>query len=102
MGVAGRSDAPHDGDRRAPGQAQPRARLRAIVGEVVVVPQSYRLDRVIAQLPLLDFLAFLTPGVFFGSLALAAGLIYALTILCSLYPGWLATQVQPAEALHYE
>jgi len=28
--------------------------------------------------------------------------IYALTIVCGLYPSWMATKVQPAEALHYE
>jgi putative ABC transport system permease protein len=75
-----------------------------IVGEVTVVATIGILigTAIIAQLPLLDILVFLTPGVFFGGLALAAGVIYVLTIACSLYPGWLATRVKPAEALHYE
>jgi ABC-type lipoprotein release transport system permease subunit len=36
------------------------------------------------------------------AMALAALTIYGLTIVSALYPSWLATQVQPAEALHYE
>jgi ABC-type lipoprotein release transport system permease subunit len=36
------------------------------------------------------------------AVALAASTIYGLTVVSALYPSWLATQVQPAEALHYE
>ena len=32
----------------------------------------------------------------------AAGLIYILVALCALYPSWLASRIQPVEALHYE
>ena len=35
---------------------------------------------------------------FIGALAT----IYALTILCGLYPSWLASRLQPADALRYE
>ena len=35
-------------------------------------------------------------------IALAAMTLYLLVLLCGLYPSWLASRVQPAEALHYE
>jgi putative ABC transport system permease protein len=28
--------------------------------------------------------------------------IYLLSLLCSLYPGWRASRLDPAQALHYE
>jgi putative ABC transport system permease protein len=54
------------------------------------------------QLPLLDLIGFITPGVYLTSLALSLGIMYGTTYLCSLFPGWLAMAVQPADALHYE
>ncbi len=40
--------------------------------------------------------------VFMASAALSAGLIYLLSLLCSLYPGWRAARLSPTQALHYE
>jgi putative ABC transport system permease protein len=40
--------------------------------------------------------------VFFGAAALSMGVIYLISLLCSLYPGWRASRLNPAEALHYE
>jgi putative ABC transport system permease protein len=40
--------------------------------------------------------------VFFASAALSAGVIYLLSLLCSLYPGWRAARLSPTQALHYE
>ena len=57
---------------------------------------------VVVQFPLLDFLGFATPKVYAYSIVISLVLIYALTAICGLYPSWLATKVQPAEALHYE
>jgi len=37
-----------------------------------------------------------------SSIGGALATIYALTLLCGLYPSWLASRVQPAAALHYE
>jgi putative ABC transport system permease protein len=34
--------------------------------------------------------------------ALSMGVIYLLSLLCSLYPGWRASRLSPTEALHYE
>ena len=42
------------------------------------------------------------PGVYAACLVGCAAIIYGLAFLCGLYPSWLATRIQPAEALHYE
>jgi putative ABC transport system permease protein len=57
---------------------------------------------VIAQLPLLGFLTLVSPVSFTIGLVGALATIYGLTLLCGLYPSWLAGRVQPAQALHYE
>jgi putative ABC transport system permease protein len=56
----------------------------------------------IVQFPLLNLIGDLKTSVYFYSIALSMILIYALTFVCGLYPGWLVTRVRPAEALHYE
>ena len=56
----------------------------------------------VAQLPLVELWDFLTPRVFLLGLTASVALIYALAVLCGLYPSWMATRVRPAEALHYE
>ncbi len=56
----------------------------------------------VLQLPLLDLIGFITPGVYLFALVLSLGLTYAITYVCSVFPGWLAMAVEPAEALHYE
>jgi putative ABC transport system permease protein len=55
----------------------------------------------VAQLPLVGQ-GFFTPSVFTIGLAAALVTIYGLTLLCALYPSWLAGRIQPAQALHYE
>jgi len=55
------------------------------------------------QFPLLNLLGRMVPGhVYALSLGLSLLLIYGFVALCGLYPSWLATRVQPAEALGYE
>jgi putative ABC transport system permease protein len=67
------------------------ATLALIVGVIVV-----------AQLPLLGIFQLVSPASFTIGLAGALATIYGLTLLCGLYPSWLAGRVQPAQALHYE
>jgi len=57
---------------------------------------------VIAQLPILGLFQVVTPLAYGVGIAAALATIYALTLVCGLYPSWLAGRVQPAEALHYE
>lgn len=56
----------------------------------------------LAQLPVLDLLPALGGGVFAAGLLLAVALMYALVLAAALYPSWLASRVQPAEALRWE
>jgi putative ABC transport system permease protein len=57
----------------------------------------------LAQLPLTGALG---PSLNWSVFAAAAGLsmfvIYLISLLCSLYPGWRASRLSPTEALHYE
>jgi putative ABC transport system permease protein len=57
---------------------------------------------IVVQFPLLNLVGFISTKVFFIGIASSLFLIYALTLVAGLYPSWLATKVQPAEALHYE
>jgi putative ABC transport system permease protein len=65
--------------------------LAVIVGLVIV-----------AQLPIIGIFRFVTPLAYGIGIVAALATIYALTLLCGLYPSWLAGRVQPAQALHYE
>ncbi|MES2152573.1 MAG: ABC transporter permease [Pseudomonadota bacterium] len=40
--------------------------------------------------------------VFCGAALLSMGVIYLISLLCSLYPGWRASRLSPTQALHYE
>lgn len=57
---------------------------------------------IVAQLPILGIFKLVTPVSYAIGLAAALATIYALTLVCGLYPSWLAGRIQPAEALHYE
>ena len=91
------------GLRRAKGATANRI-YKQILGELLIVTTFGLLigTLVVIQFPLLDFLGFATKQVYVYSLLLSLVVIYALTIICGLYPSRLATKVQPAEALHYE
>ena len=91
------------GLRRAKGASANKIHLQ-ILGELLVITTFGLLLglALVAQLPLLDFLYFISGKVYVLSILLSCALIYLLTLLCGLYPSWLATKVQPAEALHYE
>jgi len=54
------------------------------------------------QLPLLGVLSFVGTGVFVAAIVASSLVIVPFVILCALYPGWLATQVEPSRALQYE
>jgi putative ABC transport system permease protein len=67
------------------------ATLAMIVGTILIV-----------QLPILGVFRIVTPSAFTGGFIGALATIYGLTVLCGLYPSWLASRLQPAEALRYE
>jgi putative ABC transport system permease protein len=76
---------------------------KQILGELFVLTSIGLIIGVIivVQVPLLNLIG-IDAKVFAFGLTVSLVLIYALTITAGLYPSWLATKVQPAEALHYE
>jgi putative ABC transport system permease protein len=57
----------------------------------------------LVQLPLTGALGeTLNWPVFAGAVGLSMAVIYLLSLACSLYPGWRASRLDPAAALHYE
>ncbi len=91
------------GLRRAKGATARRIHAQ-ILGELAVMTSLALLAgvAVVIQLPLLDLLGFVRPGVFGASLAVSIATLYVVTVVCGLYPSRLATRVQPADALRYE
>ena len=91
------------GLRRAIGATGPAVQ-RQIVAEVAMLTTLAVIVgiAVVSQLPILGLLTVITPGAFAGGVASSLAAIYGLTVLCAMYPGWLASRVQPAHALHYE
>jgi putative ABC transport system permease protein len=91
------------GLRRAKGATATRIK-KQILGELFIIA-SFGLIAgvlVVVQFPLLDVIGFISGKVYLYSIVVSALIVYLLTTLCGLYPSWLATKVQPAEALHYE
>jgi putative ABC transport system permease protein len=91
------------GLRRALG-ATARGVSLQVLGELLAVTTAGLLlgATLAVQLPLLGVIAWIGNGVYATAMALAALTVYGLTVAAALYPSWLATQVQPAEALHDE
>jgi len=77
---------------------------RQILGELLVLTSFGLILGVVLviQFPLLDLIGFISTKVYIRGLLVSLVIIYGLTIAAGLYPSWLATKVQPAEALHYE
>jgi putative ABC transport system permease protein len=57
---------------------------------------------IVIQIPLIAPASGLSYGVVSTSMMVAALFMIVLAGACGLYPGWTATRVQPAQALHYE
>ncbi len=57
---------------------------------------------ILVQLPVIGVLSFLSWKTMFVALGFSFVLIYLLSFMSGMYPVWLATRIQPAEALHYE
>lgn len=95
---------PEIGLRRALG-ADAGAIYRQIIAEQFLLSSGAILVALLllVQLPLTGvFGESLDWGVFFGAAVLSAAVIYLLSLLCSLYPGWRAARLSPTQALHYE
>lgn len=95
---------PEIGLRRAVGASSAQI-YGQIVGEQLLlssVAMAVALA-LLVQLPITGALgASLNWQVFLTAAALSMGVIYLISLLCSLYPGWRASRLSPTEALHYE
>lgn len=57
---------------------------------------------VVLQIPILGLFPAFKASQFVAAFALAVSMMYGMTALCGLYPSWLATRIQPADALRSE
>ena len=91
------------GLRRAVGASGTHVR-RQILGEVALITTLALIAgaAIVMQLPLLGVFALVRPEVFTIGILAALATIYGITLLCGAYPSWLASTVEPAEALRYE
>ncbi|HEY2092310.1 MAG TPA: ABC transporter permease [Thermoanaerobaculia bacterium] len=91
------------GLRRALGASGAGVRAQ-VMGEVALLATlAVALGVVIVlQLPLLGFMQLVTPAEFTAGFVSALAVIYGITLLCGAYPSWLASRIEPAEALRYE
>jgi putative ABC transport system permease protein len=95
---------PEIGLRRALGATQASI-YRQIVAEQLLLSSTAMVVGLVllVQLPLTGALGdSLNWKVFFSAAALSMFVIYLISLLCALYPGWRASRLNPAEALHYE
>jgi putative ABC transport system permease protein len=91
------------GLRRAMGASGPNVHRQillevALLATIAVIAGSI----VILQLPILGAFKVVTPSAFTLGFVASLATIYALTVLCGLYPSWLASRLEPADALRYE
>ena len=56
----------------------------------------------VAQIPLIEFASFITPGVLATGAATAVLVVVGIALAAGAYPSWLATRIQPADALRDE
>jgi ABC-type antimicrobial peptide transport system, permease component len=91
------------GLRRALGASACGVR-RQILGEVALLSTLAMVVGVVVvlQLPLLGVFSVVSIPEFAAGVLVALAVIYTITLLCGAYPSWLASPVQPAEALHYD
>lgn len=91
------------GLRRAMGASGPNVH-RQILLEVVLLATMAVIagSLVVLQLPILGAFKVVSPSAFTLGFVGALATIYALTVLCGLYPSWLASRLTPADALRYE
>ncbi|MCC7264191.1 MAG: ABC transporter permease [Candidatus Latescibacteria bacterium] len=73
-----------------------------IVGEMLMLTTLAILVGVVlvVQAAVLDFFPSVSVGVYAAGLCGGAMLLYLFITTATLYPGWLATRIQPAQALH--
>ena len=93
------------GLRRAKGATVRHIYLQ-ITGEMLIVATAGIIPGIVLVLQMIAIDAAGSANIPFSvhlaAIALAAVVLYVIVILCSLYPGYMATRINPAEALRYE
>jgi putative ABC transport system permease protein len=91
------------GVRRALGASGVTVRSQ-VLGEVALLSTLAVLIGlvIVAQLPLLGVFTIVRPPEYTAGIFAALAVIYAITLLCGAYPSWLASRIEPADALRYE
>jgi len=91
------------GVRRALGASGSAVRTQVLVEVTLVATLAVILGIVVvAQLPLLGAFRIVRPPEFTAGFIAALAVIYGITLLCGAYPSWLASRIEPADALRYE
>ncbi len=95
---------PEIGLRRALGASAAEIYRQIVAEQFMLSSIAIALGLVLlVQLPLTGVLGeHLNWTVFLAAAALSMAVIYLLSLLCALYPGWRASRLSPTEALHYE
>jgi putative ABC transport system permease protein len=88
------------GIRRATGATGAAVRRQVLLEVFLTTSVSLAVGAlIVAQIPLLGIVPFLSTGVYMAGLALSIGLMYVITFLSGYFPSWMATLVEPADAL---
>ncbi len=91
------------GLRRAKGATLARIRRQILAETLLLTLAATTLGGLLVlQLPFTGWFPQLRPAVLIPALVLATAVTALLTSLAALYPSWLATRVEPAEALRWE
>jgi putative ABC transport system permease protein len=91
------------GVRRAMGASGSKVNAQILLEVVLLATIAMLIGTIIIlQLPVIGAFSLVTKSAFALGFAGALATIYALTILCGLYPSWMASRLTPAEALRYE
>ncbi len=78
--------------------------FKQITGELLVVTTiGAFLGFIIAiEFPVLELIPFVGSNTYYVAIAISLVIIYIVTYTCGIYPSYIATKIQPAEALHAE
>jgi len=91
------------GLRRAAGASAPRVRRQIVLEMLVVGLFGVAIGTLVAvQFPLLEIVEQIDWATGPPAIALSAAMILLLATLAALYPAWLASRREPADALRYE
>lgn len=95
---------PELGLRRAIGASTAQIYRQIVTEQVLLSSLAMAVGMLfLIQLPFTGIFAkFMDWNSFFVSAGIAMAIIFAVSIICALYPAWVASRMSPTDALHYE